>query len=63
QGLSLGQCPGPAVRQRGPGLQEWHQHPDPVRPWGGREPCSHPLSAGGVRPGAVSGADEKAHRS
>ncbi len=32
QGLSPGQRPGPAVRQRGPGLQEGSQHPDPVRP-------------------------------
>ena len=62
QGVSPGQCPGPAVRQRGPGLQERRQHPDPVRPGGGRKPRGHPLPAGGLRPGAVPGADKKAHR-
>ncbi len=62
QGLSPGKRPGPAVRERGPGLQEGRQHPDPLRPGRGRKPCGHPLPAGGQRPGAVPGPHEEAHR-
>ena len=46
----------------GPGLPGRRQHPHPVRPGGGREPCGHPLPAGGLRPGAAPGPHQEAHR-
>ena len=52
---------GPLVCGGGSGLPQRGQHRHPLRPGSGREPCGHPVPAGGIRHRAASDPHQKAY--